>query len=219
MYTIYSRIYECAFFAIAVGTFIYRAPELHFKCSDYTYPVDLWSTGCIFGEMFSTTKTLFTTGEEDHNPFILMGEVFQLIGTPTVPEDIEWMPGLFAPFVRDLSSNQPSKSDWNKLSIADDTTLDLQKKLLELNPSKRITVTDALQHKYFYNMLSSNSSVVPLYSSASFTPTLNTNQFKTTQQIRDAIHNEIILISRWVKKSQVVSCETDFFHPDSDSAF
>ncbi len=163
----------------------------------------MWSAGCIFGEMFiEPKKTLFTAGKEGDNLFILIPEVFQLIGTPTSPEDIDWAPGAFAPYIRNLCSTRPSLSNWDTLAINDDTTLDLQKKLLEFNPTKRITAIDALQHTYFYNMLSSNSSVVPLYSSASFTPTLNTKQFTTTEQIRDAIDNEINLISRWVKKSQ-----------------
>ncbi|GAU29197.1 hypothetical protein TSUD_361880 [Trifolium subterraneum] len=34
-----------------VATLYYRAPEILFGCGKYSTPVDIWSVGCIFGEM------------------------------------------------------------------------------------------------------------------------------------------------------------------------
>ncbi|WVZ24143.1 hypothetical protein V8G54_002687 [Vigna mungo] len=36
----------------------HRAPKLHFNCSEYTYAIDVWSVGCIFGEIL-TREPLF----------------------------------------------------------------------------------------------------------------------------------------------------------------
>ncbi|CAF4138585.1 unnamed protein product, partial [Adineta steineri] len=135
-----------------VGTFVYRAPELLFSCPHYTYSVDQWSTGCIFGEMFlKPNKTLFTAGEQGDHLFAIIREIFQLIGTPTSPDDIEWMPIEWSKFIRSRCSKEPVQPGWNTLSIADGVALDLLKKLLEFNPSGRITSGQALKHNYFSN--------------------------------------------------------------------
>jgi len=34
-----------------VATRLYRAPEILFECGQYSTPIDIWSVGCIFGEM------------------------------------------------------------------------------------------------------------------------------------------------------------------------
>jgi serine/threonine protein kinase len=34
-----------------VATSCYRAPEILFECGKYSTPIDIWSVGCIFGEM------------------------------------------------------------------------------------------------------------------------------------------------------------------------
>ena len=36
----------------------YRAPEIMLSCQDYTTAIDVWSVGCIFGEMLGR-KPLF----------------------------------------------------------------------------------------------------------------------------------------------------------------
>jgi serine/threonine protein kinase len=136
-------------------------------------------------------KSLFTAGELGDNLFIWIKEVFQLIGTPTSPEDIEWVPDPYVQYIRSLCSTQPSQSDWGRLSTVDETALDLVKKLLEFNPSKRITAKEALKHNYFDNMPLPNLPEAPCFSSSSFTPIVNVDQLTTTEQVRDAIENQI----------------------------
>ncbi|KAG7218488.1 hypothetical protein INR49_009365 [Caranx melampygus] len=64
-----------------VVTLWYRPPEVLLQ-SSYATPVDIWSTGCIFAEMFRR-KPLFC-GESEVDQ---LGKIFELIGLP--PED-EW---------------------------------------------------------------------------------------------------------------------------------
>lgn len=182
----------CAFFStFPVGTFIYRAPELHFKYPHYSCSVDQWSAGCIFGEMVLETKeTLFTGGEEGDNLFILTEEVFQLIGTPKSPDEIEWLPEEYAKFVRSQCSAY-SFPGWSPLPMVDETTLDLWKKLLEFIPSRRITASEALQHNYFADTDLPYLQAVPPFSSSSFTSTAELDRLTTTQEVRDLINNEI----------------------------
>ena len=192
----YTRMCDCVailcfLFTFPVGTFIYRAPALHFEYPHYSCSVDQWSAGCIFGEMLlETTKTLFTGGKEGDNPFIFTEEVFQLIGTPKSPDEIEWLPEESAKFVRSQCSAY-SFPGWSKLPIVDETTLDLWKKLLEFIPSRRITAREALQHSYFADTDLSCSQVVPLLSSSSFASTAELDGLTTTQEVRELINNEI----------------------------
>ncbi|CAF1300478.1 unnamed protein product [Adineta steineri] len=176
----------------SLSTFIYRAPELHLSCEHYTSSVDQWSAGCIFGEMFlKPNKTLFTAGEHDGNLFAIFKEIFQLIGTLTSPDDIEWLPVDKEIFIRSLCSTEAVQPRWDTLSIADEAALDLLKKLLEFNPSGRITSEQALEHNYFSNTNLKNLPVVDLFSSSLLDSTVDLDKLTTTQEIKEAIDKEI----------------------------
>merc|ERR1719169_171324 len=68
-----------------VVTVWYRAPEILLGSALYSVPVDLWSVGCVLGEM-ATGAPLFAGDSEIDTIF----KVFQKLGTPT---DAVW-PGL-----------------------------------------------------------------------------------------------------------------------------
>merc|ERR1719210_1555573 len=68
-----------------VVTVWYRAPEILLGSALYSVPVDLWSVGCIVGEM-ATGAPLFAGDSEIDTIF----KVFQKLGTPNV----EMWPGL-----------------------------------------------------------------------------------------------------------------------------
>ncbi len=44
-----------------IGTFWYMAPESLLMCQEYSYPVDLWSIGCILAELI--THRIFLPGK------------------------------------------------------------------------------------------------------------------------------------------------------------
>ena len=46
-----------------VVTLWYRAPEILLGSAEYSTPVDIWSTGCIFAEMFNK-QPLFSGDSE-----------------------------------------------------------------------------------------------------------------------------------------------------------
>jgi cell division cycle 2-like len=48
-----------------VVTLWYRCPELLLGATEYTTAVDIWSVGCIFGEMITKTSLFQGTGEID----------------------------------------------------------------------------------------------------------------------------------------------------------
>merc|ERR1719265_2203786 len=59
-------------------TLWYRAPELLYGAKFYGQGVDLWSAGCIMGELF-LRKALF----QGRGEFDMLGKIFEKRGTPT----------------------------------------------------------------------------------------------------------------------------------------
>jgi serine/threonine protein kinase len=122
-----------------VVTLYYRSPELLIEMNEYATPVDIWSVGCIFAEL--ANKVPLFKGDNDLTQLL---QIFRVLGRPTEAQ----MQGLttnpkfnskiwpkFEPFnLRDLI--EPSEID--------DLGLDLLKKMLEYEPSRRITAKQAL---------------------------------------------------------------------------
>jgi len=59
----------------------YRAPELIFGATDYTTAIDIWSAGCVMGEMF-LGRPLFP-GESGVDQLV---EIIKVLGTPSRQE-------------------------------------------------------------------------------------------------------------------------------------
>ena len=65
------------YYTPGVCTCCYRSPEVLLK-QHYSYPMDVWSIGCIFYELF-TNKICFP-GDSEANQVM---RIFRTLGTPT----------------------------------------------------------------------------------------------------------------------------------------
>lgn len=151
-----------------VVTIWYRAPELLLGSRHYTSAVDMWAVGCIFAELL-TLKPLFQ-GIEDKsspNPFQLdqLDKIFKVLGNPTADK---WPTLLTLPHWASNRQNiQTRKYDNPGLySIVQlppkSPGFDLLSKMLEYDPIKRITASQALEHDYFRNdPIPGRNSLVP----------------------------------------------------------
>ncbi|KAI8326418.1 putative osmotic sensitivity map kinase [Martensiomyces pterosporus] len=125
-----------------VSTRYYRAPEIMLTWQKYDVAVDIWSTGCIFAEMFEGTP-LFP-GKDHVNQFSIITE---LLGTP--PDDVIQTIGSenTLRFVQSLPHRDPVPFK-ERFANIEPLALDLLEKMLVFDPRKRITAAEALAHPY-----------------------------------------------------------------------
>lgn len=143
-----------------VQTRYYRAPELICENRIYDEKVDVWSDGLIFSEML--TGRVLLQGKSTKEQLRL---IMKFCGAPSA-EDCEHIESEAAlKQIQLLSRKYPKKLDLNKL-FADYTknklALDLLSRMLEFNPSKRISVDDALLHPFLKHFEDEKPRVVSL---------------------------------------------------------
>ncbi|KAF8091315.1 hypothetical protein N665_0448s0031 [Sinapis alba] len=124
-----------------VVTLWYRPPELLLGACHYGVGVDLWSTGCILGELYSGKPILPGKTEVEQ-----LHKIFKLCGSPTedywrklkLPPSAAFRPALpygrrVAEMFKDLPTN----------------VLSLLEALLSIDPERRGSAARALESEYF----------------------------------------------------------------------
>ncbi|EFJ19614.1 hypothetical protein SELMODRAFT_110637 [Selaginella moellendorffii] len=130
-----------------IVTLWYRAPEVLLGATHYSIPVDIWSVGCIFAEL-SRKVPLFPGDSELQQLLHIFRHEKKLLGTPN---DEIW-PGVSK--LRDWHEFP----QWKPQNISravpdlDPKGVDLLTKMLQYDPSKRISAKAAMQHPYFENL-------------------------------------------------------------------
>ncbi|XP_018580752.1 cyclin-dependent kinase 4 [Scleropages formosus] len=134
-----ARIYSCHMaLTPVVVTLWYRSPEVLLQAS-YATPVDIWSTGCIFAEMFRRKPLFCGDSEVDQ-----LRKIFDVIGLPPEeewPADVTLSRSIFIPVSpRPITKCVPEISQLGA---------DLLKEMLTFDPLRRISALNALSHPYF----------------------------------------------------------------------
>ncbi|CAI0414653.1 unnamed protein product [Linum tenue] len=133
---------ETDFMTEYVVTRWYRAPELLLNCSEYTAAIDIWSVGCILGEIM-TQEPLFPGKDYVHQ----LRLITELIGSPDDASLGFLRSDNARRYVRQLP--QFRKQNFSmRFPTMSSGAVDLLEKMLVFDPNKRITVDDALCHPY-----------------------------------------------------------------------
>lgn len=120
----------------------YRAPELLLCCDNYGTSIDVWSVGCIFAELLGR-KPIFP-GTECLDQLRL---IINILGSQK-EQDLEFIDNPKArKYIRTLPYS-PGTPFTRIYPNAHPLAVDLLQKMLVFDPTKRISVLEALQHPY-----------------------------------------------------------------------
>ncbi|KAK3679504.1 hypothetical protein LTR78_001065 [Recurvomyces mirabilis] len=131
-----------------VVTLWYRAPELLLGAKEYGACIDVWSLGCIFGELLLKRPVLQGQNEVDQ-----LGLIFDLCG---LPSEENWPGFKRLPNARTLRLPPSSSGKGahgptirSRFPALTPTGTSLLTSCLSLNPASRPTAKEILDHAYF----------------------------------------------------------------------
>lgn len=129
----------------------YRAPEVLLKLN-WSHPADVWSIACILYELY-TGNILFNTEEDNSEHFGIMEKVLGAI-PHTMSSDSKFFTNGKSNFdwterPLEVNCHQPIDNSMKSGSDDDLQLFDLMKQMLAYEPSKRITLIEALKHPFF----------------------------------------------------------------------
>ncbi|KAI4723804.1 serine/threonine protein kinase, CMGC family, CDC2/CDK subfamily [Aureobasidium sp. EXF-10728] len=126
----------------------YRPLELYYQANFYSGAVDIWSVGCVFAELVMRYPFFFQNPDGD---LAMIGRICEQVGTPT--ED-NW-PGVsklrgYVPVAKEDVKPVKKRADWEaNFGTVGPTGADLLMQMFALDPRKRPTAAQILEHPYW----------------------------------------------------------------------
>ncbi|CAG0889577.1 unnamed protein product [Darwinula stevensoni] len=136
-----ARVYDFHMMLTPVVTTLwYRAPEVLLN-SPYASPVDMWSCGCIFAELFRR-KPLFPGQSEVDQ----LSKIFRVLGKP---REEDWPRDVYFPWSSFPSPVSPPTPLSDLVPEIDPQGLSLLQRMLKFVPEQRGSAAEALVQPYF----------------------------------------------------------------------
>ena len=192
-----------------VATRWYRAPEVLLTYKKYTAAMDMWSVGCIFGELL-LRKPLLPGTDANHQIEI----IFNLLGTPS-EADIESIPNPRAKEKVLRTSKRTGKAFESVFKDCNPQALDLLKKMLDFNPERRIGVESALSHPYLATLHFPDDE--PTANPVSLFDFEYERQLLTMRDLKDLMYEEILLYHFNSKRQEYEANKANFLANTSAS--
>ncbi|KAF8086795.1 hypothetical protein N665_0612s0016 [Sinapis alba] len=124
-----------------VVTLWYRPPELLLGASHYSVGIDMWSTGCVIGEIYAGKPILPGKNETDQ-----LQKIFELCGSPSEDYWTKLKLQLSAPLRPMFPYGSNIAETFNEFPVPVITLLET---LLSIDPDLRGTADTALNSEYF----------------------------------------------------------------------
>ncbi|XP_006864154.1 PREDICTED: serine/threonine-protein kinase MAK [Chrysochloris asiatica] len=125
-----------------VSTRWYRAPEVLLRSSIYSSPIDVWAVGSIMAELYTLRPLFPGTSEVD--------EIFKICQVLGTPKKSDWPEGY--QLASSMNFRFPQCVPINLKTLipnASSEALQLMTHMLNWDPKKRPTASQALKHPYF----------------------------------------------------------------------
>ncbi|ETE61135.1 Serine/threonine-protein kinase ICK, partial [Ophiophagus hannah] len=120
----------------------YRAPEVLLRSTNYSSPIDIWAVGCIMAEVY-TLRPLFPGTSEIDTIF----KICQVLGTP---KKNDWPEGYQLAGTMHFRWPQCVPNNLKTLiPNASSEAIQLMRDMLQWDPKKRPTASQALRYPYF----------------------------------------------------------------------
>eukprot|EP00922_Rhytidocystis_sp_ex-Travisia-forbesii_P014829 GHVS01022180.1.p1 GENE.GHVS01022180.1~~GHVS01022180.1.p1 ORF type:complete len:475 (+),score=44.78 GHVS01022180.1:595-2019(+) len=182
-----------------VATRWYRAPEILLGSTRYTKGVDMWSLGCILGELISGRPIFPGTSTMNQ-----LERIQALTGRPTADDlraincpyanmMMESLPGFKPRSMKDLFPNAPSQA------------IDMLRLLLQFNPNKRLSADEALKHPYVSQF--HNPEDEPVCQRIISIPIDDNTKF-SIEEYREKVYSEVIRKKRDQRRRPVGTAAT-----------
>lgn len=163
-----------------VATRWYRSPELLLRATTYNSPIDLWACGCIMAELFLQAPLFPGASEADQ-----IYRICKVLGTPTKENWPEAMS--MAAQLHHFKFPKCAGMAWKQVLPASvsKTALQLIQDLLQYDPSRRLTASQALQHRFFDQhvsrptLTSSFAQFAPVAHTAALVPQASKTEYKS----------------------------------------
>ena len=126
-----------------VITLWYRPPEILLGARDYKSEIDIWSVGCILGELV-TQRPIFIGKDEETQ----INCIFSKLGLPTI-EDWPNMEDLSGWEKMDIKLEEDPIGVYGLVPELDAHGLRLLEGMLKSNPKTRISAKQALESAWF----------------------------------------------------------------------
>ncbi|KAM3137466.1 Protein kinase domain [Paramecium bursaria] len=165
-----------------VATRWYRAPEILLGSQKYSKAVDMWSIGCILGEMI-LGKAIFP-GTSTMNQVEM---ILDLLGSPSI-EDVDSIQAPLAEHILESFPIMRAKNFKQYFGNVTDDTISFLKQLLAFNPCKRLTVEQALNHQYMKEFQGTETENIIDYQIHTF---MDDNVKYSIEEYMNALYNHI----------------------------
>ena len=192
-----------------VATRWYRAPEILLGSTVYGFGVDMWGLGCILGEtllgkpMFPGSSTinqleiiLELTGKPDLD---LMKRISTFAGSMIESCGSLGRLPTYSGAQMLFEADESTIVRWKtRFPTAGDNALDLLYQLLHIDPDKRMTAQQALEHPYVATFHDSN---VERVANTEVSVPIPDTEKKSTAVYRDRLYHEVSKAKRGVQPS------------------